>query len=70
MKSTHHFWPETTSSGIPNVVGVGIDLIVKSPVQGVKRGMKEGGRGDEKVLPCKVTQQLLWKKVNTLLDTY
>ena len=41
MNSTHRICPQTMFSGLPNVVGVGVDLIVEFPSTGRKRGMKE-----------------------------
>ena len=59
MNSTHHFGYETSSKQCRIIEFVGCNLIVKSLVQGVKRGVKEGGRGGKKVLQPNITQQLL-----------
>ena len=47
MNSTHHFWSETKSSGIPNVFGVDVDLIVKFLVQTSTWAEREEQRGEQ-----------------------
>ena len=40
MNSTHGICPQTMFSGLPNVVGVGVDLIVEFPSKGEREEQK------------------------------
>ena len=40
MNSTHWICPQTMFSGLPNVVGVGVDLIVEFPSKGEREEQK------------------------------
>ena len=49
MNSTHRICPQTMFSGLPNVVGVGVDLIVEFPSKGEREEQKRAavGRNDD-----------------------